>query len=71
MGKVWRQGERSSGGERRERVRIGGVVLSFGVAGEAGAGRRERWRQKLGGSWGRGRFTFRVYTKRVQECKTN
>lgn len=48
-----------------------GVVLSFGGAGEAGTGGGDRWRQKLGGLWGCGGFTFRVYTKRVQESKRN
>lgn len=43
------------------------MVLSFGGAGKAGRGGGDRWRQKLGGSWGCGRFTFRVYTKRMQE----
>lgn len=65
------QGERSSGGQRRKGAGIRGLVLSFGVAGDEGTGRGDRWRQKLGGSRGCGRFTFRVYTKRVQECKTN
>ncbi len=45
------------------------MVLSFGGARVTGTGGGDRWRQKLGGLWGCGGFTFRVYTKRVQERK--
>lgn len=54
------------GTEREMGKDRGGGMLSFG---EASTGGRDRWRQKLGGSWGC--FTFRVYNKRVQECKAN
>lgn len=64
-------GEKSSGLHRRKGTRIRGVVLRFRVAGEVSTRGRDWWRQKLWRSWGCGRFTFRVQTKRVQECKTN
>lgn len=58
--------EREMGKDREGVEGGGGGMLSFR---EASTGGRDRWRQKLGGSWGR--FTFRVYNKRVQECKAN
>lgn len=49
----------------------GGVVLSFWLTREAGTRGGDRGRQKLGLPGGFGQFLFRVYTKRVQEHKTN
>lgn len=46
-----------------------GMWLSFRRAGVVGTGGGERWRKKLGGFGCCGRFMFRVYTKRVHECK--
>lgn len=48
-----------------------GAVLSFWLTGEADTGGGDRGGQKLGVSGGFGQFLFRVYTKRVQEHKTN
>lgn len=58
----WGEG-RESGGETG--------VLCFRVPRKADTVGGDGWRQKLGGPWGCGRFTFSVYAERVQECEGN